>query len=596
MLAHEPVPVVAALRVVLADADHAPGERDLLEPGRVGPQRTPAGLHDGGAGRRGGEVDQPGDRPGVPALAEQSAGADEHLAWPSSKNRVTHGTQSRLVQGPSSRRRASSRTTRSARRRDVRPEPGAACRPSRATVVPVTRRGCRCRTRTVRGARARAAPSRPASSTTPRRSTGRVAAARSWSQSTSIRSRSPRLRCSTCTIWVSASVLASLRASTRSTGLRPRTDAAPGQLVADRRQHRADPRRRPRRRAPVRAQVLHPALDQQHPVVGGRGVPVGLGEPGAVGQREQTRRAPSAGRRVLLRVVARLQSAPEPASSQPKNDVEPYAGSLSAVVSSANRSPCVGEPLVLGWRRRGQPGELGERCEVPLADHGRDADAEDDVAEQLVDEPLLVRGQGARRRRGEAEHEGVRQLDEQLLEQPAPDLQQVVALVEDQREVADRLEPLDERAAVRVQGVQQRAVGVPVLEGSSVLEGGQGLVGQRREGCLDLARVPAPGSPPYSSQPRSHCDAIAVFGPSATVVRPRRRAVSSPTSVLPAPGGRTTQARRSPLASAFSMAVSAARWWTRSGYGVPPAPPPPCANPPHSGPSPAPYPQIRQAV
>ena len=98
--------------------------------------------------------------------------------------------------------------------------------------------------------------------------------------------------------------------------------------------------------------------------------------------------------------------------------------------------------------------------------------------------------------------------------------------------------------------------------------------------AASTSRVLAPGSPPYASQPRSHCDAIAVFGPSATVVRPRRRAVSSPTSVLPAPGGRTTQARRSPLDSAFSMAVSAARWWTRSGYGVPPAPPPPCANPP----------------
>ena len=80
VLAHEPVPVVAALGVVLADADHGPGQRHLLRPGRVVAQRAAAGLHDGGAGRRGREVDEAGDRARVPALAEQATSADEHAA------------------------------------------------------------------------------------------------------------------------------------------------------------------------------------------------------------------------------------------------------------------------------------------------------------------------------------------------------------------------------------------------------------------------------------------------------------------------------------------------------------------------------------
>ena len=43
VLADEPVPVVAALRVVLADADDAPRQRDLLGPVRVGAQRPARG-------------------------------------------------------------------------------------------------------------------------------------------------------------------------------------------------------------------------------------------------------------------------------------------------------------------------------------------------------------------------------------------------------------------------------------------------------------------------------------------------------------------------------------------------------------------------
>ncbi len=80
VLAHEPVPVVAALGVVLADADHGPGQRDLVRPGRVVAQGAAAGLHHGGAGGGGGQVDEAGDRSRVPALAEQAAGADEDLA------------------------------------------------------------------------------------------------------------------------------------------------------------------------------------------------------------------------------------------------------------------------------------------------------------------------------------------------------------------------------------------------------------------------------------------------------------------------------------------------------------------------------------
>ena len=80
VLAHQPVPVVAALGVGVGDTDQRPVDRDLLRPQRVGAQRPAPGLDDAGDRGDSGDVGEAGDPLGVPALAEQGAGADQHLA------------------------------------------------------------------------------------------------------------------------------------------------------------------------------------------------------------------------------------------------------------------------------------------------------------------------------------------------------------------------------------------------------------------------------------------------------------------------------------------------------------------------------------
>ncbi len=92
-----------------------------------------------------------------------------------------------------------------------------------ATLRPVTRMGRRS---AVTGSSSRASSAAIAEpdcwSSTPTRAAGTIALARSWSQRTSIRSRSPRARCSAVTMSTVASALAALRASTRSVVERPR--------------------------------------------------------------------------------------------------------------------------------------------------------------------------------------------------------------------------------------------------------------------------------------------------------------------------------------------------------------------------------------
>ena len=79
VLAGEAVPVVAAGDVMVRDADDRPDLRDLVGVLGVQTQRPSPGLHHRGGGGDRGQVDERGDARGVPALAEQPAGADEAL-------------------------------------------------------------------------------------------------------------------------------------------------------------------------------------------------------------------------------------------------------------------------------------------------------------------------------------------------------------------------------------------------------------------------------------------------------------------------------------------------------------------------------------
>ena len=115
------------------------------------------------------------------------------------------------------------------------------------------------------------------------------------------------------------------------------------------------------------------------------------------------------------------------------------------------------EPRRLRRGRRGQPRELGEGCEVPLPHHGGDARIADRRAEQLVDElpagPVSVLAASPStpgRTPGAAGRAPPRAA--------APDLEQVVALVEDKGQLVLLLQPLTRAPAVRVQAVQQAAL------------------------------------------------------------------------------------------------------------------------------------------
>ena len=97
----------------------------------------------------------------------------------------------------------------------------------------------------------------------------------------------------------------------------------------------------------------------------------------------------------------------------------------------------LGQPVALGVQRLGDPGQLLERREVPVADDGRGRDGEVDRAEQLVVELGLLAGEVRRRRGRQPDH--VRrlarggQLAERGAHDVAPQRREVVALVEHHR-------------------------------------------------------------------------------------------------------------------------------------------------------------------
>ena len=143
-------------------------------------------------------------------------------------------------------------------------------------------------------------------------------------------------------------------------------------------------------------------------------------------------------------------------STQVRNGTEPNSGSSSWVVSSANRWFWSASHSASGGRRRGEPDQVGERRQMALAHHRRDGRGVDDLAEQLVDQHRLVGRQGGGRGRGQAQHGRVGQQLEELAEQSPPHLEQVMALVEHQRDRAGLLQGAHERLAVGMEPVELR--------------------------------------------------------------------------------------------------------------------------------------------
>ena len=72
-------------------------------------------------------------------------------------------------------------------------------------------------------------------------------------------------------------------------------------------------------------------------------------------------------------------------------------------------------------------------------------------------------------------------------------------------------------------------------------------------------RLTSAGEPNLRSV-RGHCICTALFGVSTSARRPIRRTSSTPTSVLPEPGGATMCVRRRPAARSRSKAAMAAFW------------------------------------
>ena len=72
-----------------------------------------------------------------------------------------------------------------------------------------------------------------------------------------------------------------------------------------------------------------------------------------------------------------------------------------------------------------------------------------------------------------------------------------------------------------------------------------------------------PGLPPNRATAPGHCPWIALFGASTSAGAPARRMSSTPSNVLPEPGGATTCVRNRPAARSASKASIASDWYRR---------------------------------
>ena len=486
-LRHRALPVLRTARVALGDADGRPVDRDLRGPPRVGAQRPSAHLHGRLVRGRRGEVDDPGDAPRVPALAEHAAGADEHLRAPRGevgghlpdpavrlpgqgpvgeahplqpRERHPAGLGARERHRHDAERRPQAGVPLGHERREVRHRAGGAGdgparhqhgveQVGRGVVGELVEHRPRGPRLAVDGAahrhrhrRRRALVVGEHEHPHPRTEhTGRVVEDLDAGH---------RLR---------------LRAREHTVGHLP----APPHAVArpdpaDRRQGAAQDRERlgvpgvlARRHA-----ATEPVVDEEHPVLQGRrhavlppqartarqaglarvGVPQEGVRDGRVGRGEGRPRHPAppgagGGHEAQAQPLAQRR-APEPRGVE----------QCRQLGEAQRRLP---HPRDLGRRRRREPGELGVGREVALPHQVHGARLVGRRPEVRRQRPALLPADPAARRAGERHHAGVAQVGEGLDQQRAPGLEQVVRLVEEHQQGAQLGQARDQVAAVLVE-------------------------------------------------------------------------------------------------------------------------------------------------
>jgi hypothetical protein len=247
--------------------------------------------------------------------------------------------------------------------------------------------------------------------------------------------------------------------------------------------------------------TARPVVDQGHPVLRARRLSMLLEQPGTVGQTHETgvmqaKRCVAQLRLVRGEAVPRdraLRGTDEPAVDPLQEADRPEPRVREPVHELGEPFRLARDVVVLPGAGGGQPGHLGERSEVPLTHHGGDRRLVDDPAEQVLDETRLCGRQGRGRSCRQAQHERVGQLGQHLVEEPAPNLQEVVALVEHHGEVGLATQALDQRLSVRVQAGQQALPAALLVDLLVRQEGGQGLVGQGGEERREVAVRPGNG-------------------------------------------------------------------------------------------------------
>lgn len=200
----------------------------------------------------------------------------------------------------------------------------------------------------------------------------------------------------------------------------------------------------------ARRERPQPAGGQRQPVLQGRRVPVTLRDVRLGGQvqmpcqREPHHRV----RRVRGEVAPVVQRRPGQQRDAGTVDPQQFGDEF------AHPDRMSVQPGGLTRRGRGEPGQFGERGQVALRHQRRDARLVGDRAEEPVHALGLRDGEQCGRRGGQSQNPGIGQVGDDLVEQPAPHLQQVMALVQDDREGARIVQSLHQGGPV---GMQARA-------------------------------------------------------------------------------------------------------------------------------------------